>query len=95
LRIRQAEFLRFGTRTFDELLEINFIIENVTAERARFLQRFEPVTRKTKLKMLTNQLNYIDMVINMNLVQLCAEDDFIYEKPQCTYMNRLETETNV
>ena len=45
--------------------------------------------------MLTNQLNYIDMVINMNMVQLCAEDDFIYEKPQCTYMNRLETETNV
>lgn len=35
------------------------------------------------------------MVINLNLVQLCAEDDFIYEKPQCTYMNRLETETNV
>lgn len=70
LRVQQCRFLLREDRTFEQRMEVRAILNSIEMDRNRFTKKFPLVTEKTKAQLLVNQLNYIRIVIENNLVYL-------------------------
>ena len=92
LRVQQCRFLLKEDRTFEQRMEVRAILNAIEMDRNRFVKKFPQITSKTKAPLLVNQLNYIRIVVENNLVYLQTEDDFIYKNHAWTCMDRLERE---
>ena len=90
--MKQARLLITSERSNEELWEIKLMFERIKEEQQRFKIKFPPITKKTKTNILVNQLNYLNMMKESVALQLCLEDDFIYENSGMQFRNRMQIE---
>jgi hypothetical protein len=57
-------------RSLEERIEIRSILHHLELDRNRFANKFPLISRKTQARLLVNQLNYIKIVFENNLVYL-------------------------
>ena len=73
------ELISRGERTKLQEEELRVTTNKIREEQARFHKQAKPVTLQTKNQPLISQLNYFKQMQDVLTLQICIEDDFIYQ----------------